>query len=41
MPEGSETSQEIKFWLELENELKYIEDQLKNARAGNTSSKHQ
>lgn len=38
MPEGSETSQEIKFWLELENELKYIEDQLKNPRAGNVTT---
>ena len=34
MPDTSEASQEIKFWLEFENELKYIEDQLKNQKAG-------
>ena len=33
MPEGSETAQEIKFWLELEGVLRNISDQLKSPEA--------
>ena len=34
MPTTGETIQEIKFWLELENELRHIDDQLKAPEAG-------
>ncbi len=34
MPQTGDTVQEIKFWLELEGELKHIEEQLKSAEAG-------
>jgi hypothetical protein len=35
MPSTGETVQEIKFWLELESELKHIDEQLKTSKAGN------
>lgn len=34
MPPNTETIQEIRFWLELENELLNIERQLKQPEAG-------
>jgi dynein heavy chain 1 len=34
MPTTGETNQEIKFWLELEGELRHIEDQLRTPEAG-------
>ncbi len=36
MPKNSDTAQEIKFWIELESELKHIEQQLQSAEASCT-----
>jgi hypothetical protein len=33
MPKNSDTTQEIKFWIELESELKHIQQQLESPEA--------
>ncbi len=40
MGASGETVQEVKFWLELENELAHIDAQLKSPEAGTHMHKH-